>query len=281
MKIFSECQTIRKQIHLYQAQKETIALVPTMGHLHRGHVSLIELAKTKASRVIVSIFVNPIQFNQASDFNRYPRTLEDDINTLRELNIDALFIPEQDELYPHGIEQIPKITIPELSEIFEGQFRPSHFDGVCTVVSKLFNIITPDIALFGEKDYQQLLIIQRMTDDLNFNIRIVPGKTQRESNGLAMSSRNSHLTSEQREQAAQIYSILKHTEDQFSIKNIPQLEVDASSLLEQHGFNIEYFSIRDSSNLQPVSQHTESIVVLVAAWLGETRLIDNILFPAP
>ena len=281
MNIFTSCQAIRDHINQYQQNKQTIALVPTMGHLHAGHISLIELAKSQATHVIVSIFINPLQFNEAKDFERYPRTLEDDLEKLRPLNIDAVFAPSSDELYPQGLTLTPKIIIPELTEQLEGKFRPGHFDGVCTVVCKLFNITTPDIAVFGRKDYQQLLIIKRMVHDLNFNIDIVSGVTQRESDGLAMSSRNSHLNHENRALAPHIFKILKQTEDQYSTSNIQQLEENATSKLIQHGFRVEYFSICDADNLQAVSQTTENIIVLVAAWLDDTRLIDNILFPMP
>lgn len=281
MKIFSQSQAIRDYVAQCKANKETIALVPTMGHLHAGHVSLIELAKTKASNVVVSIFINPIQFNQASDFDLYPRTLESDLDILRQQNIGAVFTPETDDLYPNGTVSTPKIIIPALSDQLEGKFRPGHFDGVCTVVCKLFNIISPNIAVFGCKDYQQLLIIRRMTEDLNFNIDIVTGETQREMDGLAMSSRNSRLNKQQRKLACQLYKTLQHTKDQFSTSDIELLEQSASSSLEQLGFQVEYFSIRDAENLQAITQNTENVVILVAAWLQETRLIDNLLFSLP
>jgi pantoate--beta-alanine ligase len=251
-----------------------------MGHLHAGHLSLIEIAKTHATRVIVSIFVNPIQFNQVSDFERYPRTLEDDLKKLKSLNIDIAFTPSQNDLYPNGTSQPAKIIIPDLTEVLEGHYRPGHFEGVCTVVCKLFNIINPDIAVFGRKDYQQLLIIRRMVEDLNFNIKILAGDTQREDDGLAMSSRNSHLNHDQRQLAAHIFNVLTQTKDHFST-NVAALEQTAVSSLTQMGFNVEYFAIRDANNLQDISQHTENIVVLVAAWLGDIRLIDNLLFPMP
>ena len=281
MKIFSSCQGIRDHIDQYKKTQPSIALVPTMGHLHAGHISLIELAKTQAAHVIVSIFVNPLQFNEVKDYEHYPRTLDDDLEKLRPLNIDAVFTPSLDELYPHSLTHTPQIVIPELTESLEGTFRPGHFDGVCTIVCKLFNITTPTIAVFGNKDYQQLLIIQRMVQDLNFNIEIVAGDTKREADGLAMSSRNSHLNAKSRALAPYIFKILKQSQDQFSSNNVKQLEENAASALKQHGFRVEYFAFRDAQNLQAISQTTENIVVLVAAWLENTRLIDNILFPMP
>jgi len=281
MKIFSACEAIRDHISQYKSAHESVALVPTMGHLHDGHISLIELAKTKATKVVVSIFINPIQFNQVSDYERYPRTLNDDLEKLRQFNIDVVFTPDLDELYPQGTTNTPKIIIPQLTESLEGQYRPGHFDGVCTVVCKLFNIITPDVAIFGAKDFQQLLIIRRMTQDLNFNIDIICGETRREADGLAMSSRNSHLSPAQRTLAPKLFSALQQTKDQFSSNDIKTLQEKGVSWLEQHGFRVEYFSIRDAENLQPITQGTDNAVVLAAAWLGETRLIDNLLFPMP
>lgn len=279
MKTFATCTDIRALIQQYKAQNETIALVPTMGHLHAGHLSLIELAKTRATKVIVSIFINPIQFNQDSDFINYPRSQKQDIEKLEQLNIAAVFIPDINELYPLGTAQAARISIPQLEEKLEGEFRPGHFNGVCTVVCKLFNIITPNLAVFGTKDYQQLLIIRRLVEALNFSIEIVAGDTLRETNGLAMSSRNTHLSPEQRELASTIHLTTKHTMEQFSAKDISTLEKNATDLLQQTGFRVEYFTIVDAENLLPVTQDTENIVILVAAWLANTRLIDSLLFP--
>ncbi len=279
MKVFSESKQIREPIAACKNKQEKIALVPTMGHLHDGHIALIQLAKSLAPRVIVSIFVNPLQFNQENDFTAYPRTLTSDLEKLTALDIDAVFTPQPIELYPDGIELAPKIIIPKLTAEFDGEFRPGHFDGVCTVVTKLFNILTPDIAVFGNKDYQQLLIIRRMTRDLNFNIDIVAGNTERESDGLALSSRNSHLSAAERARAANIFAILSQTKTQFSIQDIPSQEHFGTTALEKIGMNVEYFSIRDALDLQPINNTTKDIVVLTAAWLGDIRLIDNVLFP--
>jgi len=279
MKIYSESQPVREHIQHWQSKGEKVVLVPTMGHLHKGHTSLIELAQSLGQRVLVSIFVNPLQFNQKSDFTHYPRTLESDIEQLRTLNIDALFTPRDESIYPHGIQSAPKIFIPELTVEFDGHFRPGHFEGVCTVVCKLFNILTPDIAVFGNKDYQQLLVIRRMVEDLNFNIDIIAGNTQREADGLAMSSRNTHLTPEQRAVAVHLYANLEQVKALFSSADVVSLEASARLNIEAAGMKAEYFSIRDADNLQPISNNTKNIVVLAAAWLGDTRLIDNILFP--
>jgi pantoate--beta-alanine ligase len=279
MKVYSESEQIRENIKSWKSRGEKIVLVPTMGHLHKGHTSLIELATSLGQRVLVTIFVNPLQFNQESDFTGYPRTLESDIAHLHTLNIDAVFTPSTESLYPQGIQLAPKIIIPALTEEFDGHYRPGHFEGVCTIVCKLFNILTPNIAVFGNKDYQQLLIIRRMANDLNFNIDIVAGNTERESDGLAMSSRNAHLNSDQRALAKHLYANLNLVKTQFSLKNISSLEDSARKRIEEVGMTVEYFNIRDAVNLQPISNNTKDIVVLAAAWLGDTRLIDNILFP--
>tara|TARA_R110002096_G_scaffold131101_1_gene280783 strand:- start:1156 stop:2001 length:846 start_codon:yes stop_codon:yes gene_type:complete len=281
MKVYSESSLIRGHINRWKSRNEKVVLVPTMGHLHKGHVSLIELAKSLGQRVVVSIFVNPLQFNNESDFSRYPRTLTSDIEQLLALDVDAVFTPSTESLYPHGIQSAPRIYIPELSNEFDGHYRPGHFEGVCTIVCKLFNILTPDTAVFGNKDYQQLLIIRRMVDELNFNIDIVAGNTVREHDGLAMSSRNTHLTPDQRASAKHLFASLEHVKTHFTPEEVSSLEASARLNLEAAGMVIEYFSIRDAANLQPVNNNTIEIVVLVAAWLGETRLIDNILFPMP
>lgn len=281
MKVYSESNSIREHINTWKAKGEKIVLVPTMGHLHQGHASLIESAKSLGQRVLVSIFVNPLQFNQQSDFTDYPRTMQSDIEQLRSLNVDAVFTPSAESLYPQGIHLAPKIFIPELTEEFDGHYRPGHFEGVCTVVCKLFNILTPNIAVFGNKDYQQLLVIQRMTHELNFNIDIIASDTVRESDGLALSSRNTHLNSQQRAIAKNLYASLNQIKSQFSFDNILILEDSARTQLEKVGMKVEYFSIRDAINLQPIDNTTKNAVVLAAAWLGDTRLIDNTLFPLP
>ena len=281
MKVYTNPEDIRDTIHHWKANKNKIALVPTMGHLHKGHISLIKLAQSLSQRVVVSIFVNPLQFNQEQDFIHYPRTLDSDIEQLKTLNVDAVFSPNTETLYPHGLQSAPKILIPELTQEFDGLYRPGHFEGVCTIVCKLLNILTPEIAVFGNKDYQQLLIIRRMVNDLNFNIDIVAGNTEREIDGLAMSSRNTHLNSDQRKLAKHLYANLEHVKTQFSIEAISSLESSARTDLEKIGMRVDYFSIRDAVNLQPINNTTKNIVVLAAAWLDEVRLIDNILFPMP
>ncbi len=281
MKIFSHCEAIRKHIKSRKAADEKIALVATMGNLHEGHESLVKLAKTRATCIVVSIFVNPIQFNEKSDYTCYPRSLDSDIELLRDMGVDAVFTPDVREMYPQDEAGTVRITVPRLTDNYEGHFRPGHFEGVCTIVCKLFNIISPDAAVFGLKDYQQYLVIQHMVRDLDFNIEILRAETIRSADGLALSSRNSHLTPDQRQRASQIYHMLKQTKAQFSRDQISTLEASARSTLVQHGFEVDYFSICDSGTLLSPTLNTKEIVVLVAARLGNTRLIDNILFPVP
>lgn len=281
MKIFSHCVAMRKYVKSRKAAGGEIALVATMGNLHEGHKSLVKLAKTRATCVVVSIFVNPIQFNEKSDYACYPRSLDSDIKLLQEMDVDAVFTPDPREMYPHGETGALRITVPLLTDNYEGHFRPGHFEGVCTIVCKLFNIISPDAAVFGLKDYQQYLVIQQMVRDLDFNIEILCAETIRSADGLALSSRNSHLTPDQRQRACQIYHTLKQTKAEFSHDQISTLEATARSTLVQQGFEVDYFSICDSETLLSPTINTKEIVVLAAARLGNTRLIDNILFPAP
>ncbi|MEM8843535.1 MAG: pantoate--beta-alanine ligase [Pseudomonadota bacterium] len=278
MKIISSTAQMRAQVRLWKSNQEQVSLVPTMGNLHQGHLSLINLAKALADRVVVSIFVNALQFNQTSDFENYPRTLDEDLKQLEQMNIDAVFTPNEQDFYPHGIELAPLIHIPVLADEFCGKYRPGHFEGVATVVAKLFNATDPNTAVFGKKDYQQLLIIERLTKELNFDIKISAGETVREKNGLAMSSRNSRLSPKELEIAPNLNSTLFKVSNSFNVDNIQNIEDDAKFSLENHGFRVEYLSIRDARNLQAVAQNTSRYVVLAAVWLGDTRLIDNIVF---
>ncbi len=281
MQVISNPEQMRAQTQQWHRQEDSVAVVPTMGQLHAGHLSLIEIAKTRAKRVVATIFVNPLQFDQAEDLARYPRDLDADLNKLQNLNIDAVFTPQTSDLYPEGLDAAPRIHIPLLEKEFCGRSRPGHFAGVCTVVAKLFNLIAPDIAVFGNKDYQQLLIIRQMVQSLNFKVTILSGDTQREPDGLALSSRNAHLNAEQRALAPQLYQILSEIPSKFQLEQIPALEKSSIQKLEQAGFRCDYFAMRDAAHLQAISLNTTNIVVLAAAWLGSTRLIDNLLFPRP
>lgn len=279
MHVISQAEQIRAQVQQWHQQQNNVAIVPTMGHLHAGHLSLIELAQKKAAHVIATIFVNPLQFNQAEDLANYPRSLNADLKKLEKLNVDAVFTPQESDLYPEGLEQAPRIHIPQLGDEFCGQFRPDHFAGVCTVVAKLFNLISPDIAIFGSKDYQQFLIIKRMAQTLNFAIEVIAGDTQREADGLALSSRNSLLSTKERSLAPKLYQELCKIPNEYAADQIDKMEEASRQHLNHSGFQCEYFAIRDAGNLQKINRNTTNIVVLAAAWLGSTRLIDNVLFP--
>ena len=273
---------VKKIVHLesllsdVRTVKKKISLVPTMGNLHKGHLSLVEKAKKISDYVVVTIFVNPTQFVEGEDFANYPRTLDSDINLLSELDVDLLFVPEVIELYPTN-DNTPTIEIsnPELESIHCGKYRPGHFKGVATIVSKLFSIVQPNIALFGEKDYQQLLIIRSLVKNLLLPIEVVSAPTIREDSGLAMSSRNTYLSKSEFRQAPKLYKCIKETIKMIrnGDKDYEQLEKEANIFLEQAGFKVEYYSICDSKTLAPAGD--DDAIVLVAAWLGKTRLIDN------
>ncbi|MDG1249945.1 MAG: pantoate--beta-alanine ligase [Gammaproteobacteria bacterium] len=282
MNIIEHPRPLRAQTRQWRRNQKSIALVPTMGHLHDGHLALVEHAKTQADHVIVSIFVNPLQFDNATDLKSYPSSIASDLQQLSSLGVDAIFKPTVDLLYPLGLELAPKIHIPLLGDEFCGAHRPRHFDGVATIVSKLFNLIEPDIAVFGRKDYQQLLIIQRLVSELNFNIQIKALDTVRTGDGLALSSRNAHLSTEERELACMLYATLKDVAEQAEqhqlTDNLPALLDQAITRLSQASFKVEYLDLRDANDLQAIQAGTTQAIVLAAVQLGKVRLIDNILF---
>lgn len=270
-----------KSIDAIKEQKQTIAFVATMGNLHKGHLNLVSLAHQRASIVIVSVFVNPLQFNQAEDLRKYPRTLENDIELCKKQNVDILFTPSVEDIYPDG-EQKGRIEIPELatlSTILEGAFRPKHFSGVITVVKKFFDLVRPDVAVFGEKDFQQLLIIQKMVMLLNLPIRIISSPTIRESDGLAMSSRNSKLLPNERRLAVKLFDVVNSIREQIMSGNNNFTELSKVGLLtlSQSGFKPDYIAVRNSDDLRAaLVENTTKRVILAAASLGNTRLIDNL-----
>lgn len=254
-----------------------IAFVPTMGNLHAGHLSLVEAAQRLADRVVVSIFVNPLQFGPQEDFASYPRTLDADADKLSTAGVDVLFTPSPEEIYPAGVTTAG-YEVDELASVLEGAYRPGHFQGVVTVVQRLFEIVSPDIAIFGQKDFQQLQIIRRMVQDLQLGVGIVAMPTWREPSGLAMSSRNGYLSGSEREQAATIYQTLLWVGQQIShgARDWAALESSAAEQLNQAGFVTDYVAIRDSDSLHAPKDSTKDLVILAAAHLGKTRLIDNI-----
>jgi len=261
-----------------------VALVPTMGNLHAGHLSLVDKAKALADVVLVSIFVNPIQFAPGEDFDRYPRTEAEDIKKLTDAGVQAVFLPTVEALYPDGIEGGTRVLASRpLAEMLCGASRPGHFDGVVTVVAKLFNLIQPDLAVFGEKDFQQLAIIRRMVADLNFPVEIISVPTVREPDGLAMSSRNSYLNAEERSRAAMLYGCLRQVGEQVAqgARDMAALEASAEQRLRDSGFVPDYFRIQDADTLAPLHDGSRRAVILAAAYLGHTRLIDNLVVSLP
>ncbi|MBN8726832.1 MAG: pantoate--beta-alanine ligase [Xanthomonadales bacterium] len=253
-----------------------IGFVPTMGNLHAGHQSLISLARERSDLVVASVFVNPTQFGPSEDFSRYPRTPEADAAALAAQGCDVMFLPAVDELYPHGAENAVRIHVPGLSETLEGAIRPGHFDGVATVCAALFNLVQPDLAVFGQKDYQQLLVIRRLVADLSFPIEVLAAPIVREPSGLAMSSRNQYLDPDQRERAAAIFATLGWMRDEAQAgRAAADIEQGALLRLESAGLRPDYAVIRRADDLAEAGAGDGPRVALVAARLGSTRLIDN------
>lgn len=261
----------------WQRAGEKIVFVPTMGNLHAGHLSLVAKAMELGERVVVSIFVNPLQFNESSDFAAYPRTLDADLQQLAGYRVDAVFIPSETALYPHGRDAVTGIDVPRLSTMLEGACRPGHFRGVATVVAKLFNLVQPQVAVFGEKDFQQLLVIRHMVADLNFPVEIIGLSTCREADGLAMSSRNSRLTPAERDKAPALYRCLMAMRDKIHAgeQDFARLEGAMIEDLKMQGLDPEYLCVRAASDLGP-PRAGEERVILAAVRLGEIRLIDNL-----
>jgi pantoate--beta-alanine ligase len=268
---------LEEQLTEWRRQNEHVALVPTMGNLHSGHVSLVDLAREHAERVVVSIFVNPMQFGEDEDFDEYPRTLERDTRRLKRPAADLIFAPDVDTMYPFGLKDATTISVPRITENFCGASRPGHFDGVTSVVARLFALVQPDVAIFGQKDYQQQLVIRHMSRDLNLPISIVTAETVREEDGLAMSSRNQYLTEDERKRAPVLYEVLSDVGDKLQAgrRDFEALENESIGKLTDAGFTIDYFSIRRAQNLEIPDRDCDEIVVLAAAHLGKARLIDN------
>jgi pantoate--beta-alanine ligase len=262
----------------WRRARESIALVPTMGNLHAGHLSLVKKAKKQAECVVVSIFVNPLQFGASEDFDKYPRTLESDCSLLENEGVDVVFAPSVRDMYPGGYPPLTTVSVGgPLTRILCAPHRPGHFTGVATVVNILFNQVAPDVALFGEKDYQQLAVIRRMTADLGLSVRIVGAPTMRETDGLAMSSRNQYLSKEDRRRAGELYATLQWTAEQLKSgrRDFGELSKEGQSRLVKAGFNPQYLDIRQP-DLTDAAADSKRFVVLVAANLGATRLIDNL-----
>ncbi|MCF7528656.1 pantoate--beta-alanine ligase [Neisseria lisongii] len=273
MKIIHTVQELRA----WRKTAGKVAFVPTMGNLHEGHLALVREAAKRADNIVVSIFVNRLQFGQGEDFDRYPRTLQQDADKLAGEGVAVIFAPDEKELYPHT-EQRFNIEPPHLQNELCGKFRPGHFRGVATVVAKLFNIVCPDVACFGKKDYQQLAIIKGLVEDLNFPIEIVPVDTGRADDGLALSSRNQYLNEQERAEAPQLYQVLQSVAARLSDGNTDYvaLEQNAAAELNARGWTVDYVEIRRAEDLAVARSGDKALVILAAARLGRTRLIDNL-----
>ncbi|KAA1049728.1 pantoate--beta-alanine ligase [Pseudocitrobacter sp. 73] len=277
MLIIETLPLLRQHIRRLRMEGKRVALVPTMGNLHDGHMKLVDEAKARADVVVVSIFVNPMQFDRPEDLARYPRTLQEDSEKLNKRKVDLVFAPSAQEIYPQGTENHTFVDVPGLSTMLEGASRPGHFRGVSTIVSKLFNLIQPDIACFGEKDFQQLALIRKMVADLGFDIEIVGVPIIRAKDGLALSSRNGYLTSDQRKIAPGLYKVLSNVAEklQNGERDQPEIIAIAEQELNEKGFRADDIQIRDADTLLDLTDNSKRAVILMAAWLGQARLIDN------
>jgi pantoate--beta-alanine ligase len=268
---------LRRDVRRWREQGKRIALVPTMGNLHEGHLTLVDEARERGDIVIVSIFVNPMQFDRPDDLARYPRTLQEDCEKLNRHGVDVVFAPSPAEVYPQGLANQTFVEVPVLSSLLEGASRPGHFRGVATIVSKLFNLVQPDIACFGEKDFQQLAIIRKMVADMGFDIEIVGVPTVRAKDGLALSSRNGYLTDDERKLAPGLSQVMNEMAARLANgeRQIDDI-IDAANLsLQEKGLRPGGLAICDAETLAPLTVDSQRAVVLMAAWLGNARLIDN------
>ncbi len=281
MQVFHDIAGLRAHLARYRRDEQEIAFVPTMGNLHAGHIALVQAARQACERVVVSLYVNPLQFGASEDFAAYPRTLEEDRKKLEAAGVQVLFAPNDREIYPQGREYTTTVDAPEsLTNTLCGAARPGHFRGVTTVVAKLFHIVQPDVALFGEKDFQQLRVIERMTRDLNLPLRIQAVSTQRAADGLALSSRNGYLSAEERAQAPFLYQLLQQLAGRLQAGAIwAELEAEGLVALQRAGFVPDYLALRDARDLTPLAGWRTgqgAARLLIAARLGQTRLIDNL-----
>jgi len=269
---------VREHVRRWRSEGRRVAFVPTMGNLHAGHVSLIEAARRYGDRFVASIFVNPMQFGPNEDFAHYPRTPTQDERMLAEAGCNLMFMPDVAEIYPGGSERATRVDVPGLSRILDGEYRPGHFEGVSTIVSTLFHIVEPDVAVFGEKDFQQLTIIRRMVADLCMPVEIVGAPTMRDADGLAMSSRNQYLTAPERALAPRIYELLQAAAKRLSAGDLDFASIERTGVeaLAKAGMKPDYFAVRAAADLSAPTPDVRHLVVLTAARLGKARLIDNI-----
>lgn len=279
MQIIKDPTVLRNEIKKLKQQGAQVGFVPTMGNLHQGHLTLVEKAQQHANITVVSIFVNPMQFNNANDLANYPKTLDADCAKLEQAGVDIVFIPSTQVIYPNGLNAQTVVEVPGISDCLEGELRPGHFRGVSTIVAKLFNLVQPDFACFGEKDFQQLRVIKQMVIDLAMPIEIIAVATVRESSGLAMSSRNNKLSAEQKIIAPKVSKMMYELGQKVQVnpENSKQLIEDASQTLNKAGFKTDEIHVVDPLTLAPLNSDSKQAVVLMAAFLGETRLIDNLV----
>ncbi len=277
-----ELAALRERVGEWKRASLRVGFVPTMGNLHAGHHSLVRLAREHADRVVASVFVNPTQFGPNEDFSRYPRTPEADADGLEQAGCDVLWLPSVGTMYPFGADGAVRMRVPGVTDTLEGAHRPGHFDGVATVVARLFNQVQPDVAVFGRKDYQQLAVIRYLVRDLAFPVEVHAGETQRETDGLAMSSRNQYLSADERPRAAEIHRAL-HRMRAAVQAGTPRsvVEAEAQAWLAKAGFEVDYVALRKPDLSEPGDGESGERVALVAARIGRTRLIDNLEFAMP
>ncbi|MEW7313657.1 pantoate--beta-alanine ligase [Buttiauxella gaviniae] len=278
MLIIETIPLLRQQIRRWRQEGKRIALVPTMGNLHDGHMKLVDDAKSLADVVVTTIFVNPMQFDRPDDLTRYPRTLQEDCEKLNRRKVDLVFAPAPADIYPKGLDSQTFVEVPGLSTMLEGASRPGHFRGVSTIVSKLFNLVQPDIACFGEKDFQQVAVIRKMVADMGYDIEIIGVPTVRAKDGLALSSRNGYLTADQRKIAPGLHKVMQTLADKLRAgeRDTEEMLAIAATELNEKGFRSDDLQIRDADTLLELNVESKRAVVLMAAWLGQARLIDNI-----
>ncbi|MEJ5178595.1 pantoate--beta-alanine ligase [Erwinia sp. MYb416] len=277
MLIIETLPLLRREVRRWRQDGKRIALVPTMGNLHDGHMTLVDEARASADIVVVSIFVNPMQFERADDLARYPRTLQEDCEKLNRRGVDLVFSPAPGDVYPQGLGEQTFVEVPGLSTLLEGASRPGHFRGVSTIVSKLFNLVQPDLACFGEKDYQQLALIRKMVADMGYDIDIVGVPTVRAKDGLALSSRNGYLTADERKIAPVVSKVMNGIAEKLSQgeRHVDTLIAEAENALSDQGLQPDGLAIVDADTLRPLNVDSQRAVILMAAWLGKARLIDN------
>ncbi len=280
MQTLASVETLQSKIARWKSQGHAVGLVPTMGDLHEGHLNLVRQARAKADRLVVSIFVNPLQFGPGEDFDCYPRRLDEDSSLLEKEQIDVLFTPGLEAMYPQGTQAVQRISAGDLASILCGSSRPGHFDGVATAVNRLFEIVQPDLAVFGMKDYQQLLVIRRLVAERGLAVDILGGPTCREADGLALSSRNRYLNASERAVAARLYAELQAVAALLKTNSLARVRIleHAVENLATAGFRPLYFELRRAADLSVAGRQDRNLVLLTAAYLGETRLIDNLLF---